>query len=125
MAQSISTDYFHQTSPKVAPIPFRMNMVEETIKKAPLRIGYFVDDGFLKPVPGCARVVNETVAKLTAMGHELIPFTLPKPYEAAELCFKTFGTDSGYLCKLFNDELPDKYMSDTVSFIKVGYLTKT
>jgi Asp-tRNA(Asn)/Glu-tRNA(Gln) amidotransferase A subunit family amidase len=80
-----NSEYFHKTAPKSVPIPFRMNMVEDTLKVKSLRIGYFAEDGFLKATPGCERVVYETVTKLEAMGHHLIRFDLPRAFEAAGL----------------------------------------
>lgn len=91
--QLLGSDFFHQTAPKHVPLPLRTNLIDETLKKKSLRIGYFVNDGFLQPTPGCARVVNETVEKLTALGHELVRFDLPRPYEAAELCYRSIMTD--------------------------------
>lgn len=83
LSNSMGVDYLYQRAPKSVPIAFRSVMYEETLNAKSLRIGYFANDGFLKPTPGCERVVTETVAKLEAMGHELIPFTLPRPFEGA------------------------------------------
>lgn len=99
----LDSDHFHKTAPKQVPMPLRMNLIDDTLKKTSLRIGYFTDDGFLKPTPGCARVVSETVDKLSAMGHQLIRFDIPRPFEAASLCFRSVMTDGGtYLVSYFN-----------------------
>ena len=37
--------------------------------KAPLKIGYYVDDGYVTSVPAMRRAVMETVDKLRANGH--------------------------------------------------------
>lgn len=121
--QVLGSDYFHKTAPKHVPLPLRQNLIHDTLKKRPLRIGYFADDGFLKPTPGCSRVVNETVDKLSAMGHELIRFDLPRPFEAAELCYKSIMTDGGtYLCKLYENDIVDQYLTSFVALINVSFL---
>ena len=60
-------------SPKSVPLPLKVDDVY--VKKRDsrkLRLGYFLEDGFLAPVPGCARVVRETVERLRADGHEMV-----------------------------------------------------
>lgn len=39
--------------------------------------------GILQATPGCERVVHETVDKLKSLGHDLVRFDLPRPFEAA------------------------------------------
>jgi Asp-tRNA(Asn)/Glu-tRNA(Gln) amidotransferase A subunit family amidase len=122
LEQALASNYFHKTAPKTVPLPLRKNLIEETLNKKSLRIGYFVDDGFLKPTPGCARSVIETVAKLEALGHELVRFDIPRPYEAAEYCYKSIMTDGGtYLCKLYSKDIVDTYLSSFVMLINVSF----
>ncbi|KAI6181188.1 Fatty-acid amide hydrolase 1 [Aphelenchoides besseyi] len=117
LEQILKNDYLHLTSPRHIPLPLRLDIVDQTVKKT-LRIGYFEDDGFLKATPGCARVVRETVEKLKAAGHELVLFKVPRPYDAAELCYKSIMTDGGsYLCKLYSREIVDQYMKAFVFMI--------
>ncbi|VBB28696.1 unnamed protein product [Acanthocheilonema viteae] len=72
-----------------------------------LRIGYYVDDGFMKPVPACSRAVAQTVEKLKAIGHEMVLFHLPDPKNAASLFYRglmPYGRDQ--LIKVYANELP-------------------
>ncbi|CAG9537517.1 unnamed protein product [Cercopithifilaria johnstoni] len=71
-----------------------------------LRIGYYIEDGFMKPVPACSRAVVQTVEKLKAAGHELVLFHLPDPENAASLFYRNlmpYGKDQ--LLKLYADEV--------------------
>lgn len=113
----LQSHFLHKTAPRHVPLPLRMDVIEET-KKKKLRIGYFENDGFLPPTPGCARVVRETVEKLKAQGHELVVFKTPRPSEAARLCYTSIMTDGGsYLCKLYSGEIVDPYMKAFVFMI--------
>jgi len=50
-----------------------------------LKVGYFIDSGFVNPVPPVSRAMTETLAALKSAGHELVEF----PAIDAELAFKT------------------------------------
>ena len=41
-----------------------------------LRIGWYVDDGFMTPTPPCQRAVHAAVEILSAAGHHVEPFDL-------------------------------------------------
>jgi fatty acid amide hydrolase len=43
----------------------------------PLRVGYFVSDGWFEPCAAARRAVMETVSNLKAAGHTVVPFELP------------------------------------------------
>ncbi|CAD5219980.1 unnamed protein product [Bursaphelenchus okinawaensis] len=123
--QVLGLESFHKSCPTAVPMPLKMDIINETANKK-LRIGYFSDDGFLKPSTGCERVVVETVEKLKAQGHELVHFRLPRPNHAAEICYKSILTDGGtFLCNLFRGEVIDQYMSSFVSLIKIPLLLRT
>lgn len=47
----------------------------ETKKK--LKVAYYVDDGFVKASPACARGVMESVEALREQGHECIEWCPP------------------------------------------------
>ncbi|GMT03395.1 hypothetical protein PENTCL1PPCAC_25569, partial [Pristionchus entomophagus] len=44
--------------------------------KKKLRIGYFLSDGFINPLPCMNRAIREAVDELKARGHEMIPFSM-------------------------------------------------
>jgi Asp-tRNA(Asn)/Glu-tRNA(Gln) amidotransferase A subunit family amidase len=122
LEQTLGSLYLHETSPKHVPLPLNLETIKKTTQRK-LKIGYFLDDGFLKPTPGCARVVSETVEKLRNDGHEMIHFKVPRPYEAASLTYKSIMTDGGtYLCKLYEHDLVDPYLSNFVTLINVSVL---
>ena len=43
-----------------------------------LRIGFYYDDNYLKPVPAVKRAVELARRALDAAGHTLVPFTVPR-----------------------------------------------
>ena len=51
LEQVIGNEEYRKLAPKSTPIPLRQEMMSETEQKKALRIGYYVHDGFLKPVP--------------------------------------------------------------------------
>lgn len=50
--QVFGSEDYHKLVPKCAPIPYRPHLYSETTSKKSLRIGYFTNDGFLRPTPG-------------------------------------------------------------------------
>ncbi|KAK0400304.1 hypothetical protein QR680_003446 [Steinernema hermaphroditum] len=113
----LSSESYVEISRKTAPIPFRHSIVNH---KRKLKIGYFVDDGFLKPVPACARVVTETVEKLKEAGHELVVFKIPNSSQMAELFYKNLMPDGGeYIKGLFANDVIDIYMKNFVNLLKI------
>ncbi|KAM3725335.1 Monoglyceride lipase [Dirofilaria immitis] len=87
-----------------------------------LRIGYFVDDGFLKPVPACSRVVVQTVEKLKAIGHEMILFHLPEPAQAASLFYSSimpYGREQ--ILQVYANEVIHPFIRKVVFLLKLPY----
>lgn len=58
---------------RVTPIPWRENAFQD-VQSRPLRIGILLDDGVVKVHPPIERVLKELAAKLTAAGHEVVPW---------------------------------------------------
>eukprot|EP00300_Choanocystis_sp_HF-7_P043044 c9680_g1_i1.p1 GENE.c9680_g1_i1~~c9680_g1_i1.p1 ORF type:complete len:612 (+),score=91.69 c9680_g1_i1:271-1836(+) len=64
------------------PLPYRESLARAT---APLRIGYYVDDGYCAASSSFARAIDDVRAKLETLGHTLVPFTVPAVHEAVPL----------------------------------------
>lgn len=77
----------------------------------PLRIGYYVDDGFFTPAPACQRAVLETVEALRSAGHTLIPFSPPNVSKAVRLYYGVMAADGGegFVRALEGEELNSMY----------------
>ncbi|VDN01234.1 unnamed protein product [Thelazia callipaeda] len=91
----------------------------------PLRIGYFVEDGFMKPVPACARAVIQTVEKLKTLGHELVQFHLPEPENAASLFYKNLMPHGGdFLVQLYSNEETPSYLRTFTFLLKVPFFVR-
>ncbi|KAL3831831.1 hypothetical protein ACJMK2_023533 [Sinanodonta woodiana] len=72
--KALLCDDMFDLDPTVPPIPFRTEIYEKTNE---LKIGYYVFDGYLKPVPACKRAVMDAKDILEREGHKLIPFEVP------------------------------------------------
>jgi fatty acid amide hydrolase len=107
-------------SPRSISMPFDMSKVQKKPQK--LRIGYFADNGFLKPIPSASRVVRHTVKMLEAEGHEVFQFDVPHPQLMAELVFKNILPDGGqYMKELFNGDLVDENMTQFLFLLRVSF----
>lgn len=126
-------DYKKLILRNAASLPFKHETYNKTIKMKKMRIGYFSDDGFLKPVPACARVVLETKEKLEAAGYELVKFNVPNPKKIASCTFKSLIPDNGvYIVNEYTKNIIDNHLKQFIfllrvpTFLKsiVGYLIK-
>ncbi|GMS92189.1 hypothetical protein PENTCL1PPCAC_14364, partial [Pristionchus entomophagus] len=104
-----STNWQSEFDPYVPPVLWRQDLYEEGRK---YRIGYYLDDGWFTPTPGCVRVVEEAKAVLQAKGHTLIPYAPPNMPEMYRLFVRSVCVDGGaYLINLMdNDIVPPKFL---------------
>jgi Asp-tRNA(Asn)/Glu-tRNA(Gln) amidotransferase A subunit family amidase len=87
-----------------------------------LRIGYNFDDGFIKPVPACARAVERCVDVLRSSGQEMVYFPIPEPDKAANIFFKNILCDGGdHLNKTFDENPVDPYLKTFAYMLKVPF----
>ncbi|TPX36187.1 glutaminyl-tRNA synthase (glutamine-hydrolysing) [Synchytrium microbalum] len=61
--------------------------------KAKLRFGYYIDDGFVRATPPCARAVAETLMALEAQGYECVRFDPPDVPQALRLALALLVAD--------------------------------
>ncbi|CAB3405899.1 unnamed protein product [Caenorhabditis bovis] len=95
---------------------------QEFTSTRPLRIGYYIDDGWFTPTPACQRAVLEAKQILERNGHKLVPFTPPDVANVICHLLRAICVDSGrYLRnKLLNDVAdPHCYFSMALWFIPV------
>ncbi|ODQ50774.1 amidase, partial [Saitoella complicata NRRL Y-17804] len=85
-------DLIHGRSP--LPIPWRGEEVDK-VQKMKLRIGYYLEDGWCKTSPACARAVQECVKSLTQAGHDVVKIAPPQAERAAKI-FIALSTADGY-----------------------------
>ena len=78
----------HQVDPEIPPLPFSMQT-----KPRSLRIGYYIDDGFLPSFAACSRAVIMAKEALEELGHELVPVQVPRPRDMMRLTLCLFGAD--------------------------------
>ncbi len=65
-----------EEDPHVCPVPWN-GILAQRGPGRPLKIGYFVSDGWFEPCNAVSRAVHEAVDALENAGHEVIPFTPP------------------------------------------------
>uniref|UniRef100_A0A915P933 Amidase domain-containing protein n=1 Tax=Meloidogyne floridensis TaxID=298350 RepID=A0A915P933_9BILA len=114
---------YHKLVPESIPLPLNLQKMEEFERRweaKQLRIGYNFNDGFIKPVPACARVVERCVEILRSSGQEMVYFPIPEPEKAASLLFKNIACDGGaFLKKTFSENPVDKYLKRFAFMLKI------
>ncbi|XP_064649752.1 fatty-acid amide hydrolase 1-like [Lineus longissimus] len=90
--QALLCPYLFQLDPKVPAIPFRNDIFES---KQSLRIGYYVNDGFLQAAPACERAVEVAKGVLERLGHTLVPWCPPNVEHGITYCYKNAVTGDG------------------------------
>jgi len=96
----------------VVPLPWR----EANLPKV-LKIGYWTDDGFVKASPANVRAVNETVAALRELGHEVVEFPAPNAARALAI-FAALTSADGYK-QLLGNIGPDP-MEPSMKLVTLG-----
>ncbi|BGP26690.1 fatty-acid amide hydrolase [Rhodotorula toruloides] len=95
----------------------------------PLRIGVLRDNGMVRPHPPIRRVLDETVAKLKAAGHEVIDWDVaPLHVKAHKLAFAFFHQDGGAMLRAtLQDEpvLPNIYTGKLGSELSTDEVLKS
>lgn len=61
----------------------------------PLRIGYYIDDGWFTPTPAVQRAVLEAKKHLEARGHTLVPFKPPNIAKMFQMYVRALTVDGG------------------------------
>lgn len=96
---------------EVAPLPFR-----EVILPGRLKFGYYIDDGFVKASPACARAVLDAAEALRVHGHECVEIDWPFTSEPAQL-FSALTSADGYRTLL--DPIGSDPLEDTLSLLRM------
>ncbi|XP_052784413.1 fatty-acid amide hydrolase 1-like isoform X2 [Mya arenaria] len=80
--------------PQIPPMAFNTQLYES---KRQLRIGYYVSDGYVPPIPGVERGLLEAKVALERFGHTLVPFEVPDAAHMFSVLFSkaAFG-DGGH-----------------------------
>ncbi|XP_078320644.1 vitamin D3 hydroxylase-associated protein-like [Crassostrea virginica] len=88
--QALLCQYMFDLDPTVPPIPFREEIYQD---KRPLKIGFYLNDGYIPSVPSMHRAVNKAKAILEAQGHTLVPMQPLDPKRMFRLFLDTVGAD--------------------------------
>lgn len=78
--------------PLVPPMPLRD---PREIDVRTLRVGYYVDDGIIRPSTAVGRAVSESVKALEGRGVRVVPFAPPDVRDAMSLYFGALSADGG------------------------------
>lgn len=80
-----------QFDDSVLRIPYQH--IFDTFQPERLRIGVIQDDGLYTPTPPIRRGLHESIQKLKAAGHEIIPIKLPNVLQNMHLTWDFFSLD--------------------------------
>ena len=106
----------------LVPLPLDMAAVNKT---GSLRVGYYVDDGFIPPSPACARAVTETVAALEAAGHTVVPFTPPRMADCIALYYALMSADGAHtITDQLKGERWESYVRSLVTAVRIPDVVK-
>jgi len=72
--KAICSPTVHKGDRNVAPLEFDDTVYSDTTK---LKIGYFMTDDYLDPIPTGKRAMKEAIAALQEQGHTCVPFDIP------------------------------------------------
>ncbi|KAM4045150.1 vitamin D3 hydroxylase-associated protein-like [Anomaloglossus baeobatrachus] len=115
-------DELFQLDSSVPPIHFN----EKTFcSAAPLRIGYYSEDGYFLANPGMRRVLLEAKQLLEEAGHQLVPFQPPKANNALEMFLKAIVADgSKTLRDKFDNNIVDPNLAEAFLLYNMSSVTK-
>lgn len=88
--RALLCQYMFDLDPTVPPIPFREEIYQD---KKPIRIGYYLDDGYIPSVPSMHRAVEKAKSILESRGHKLIPMQPVDARRMFRLFLDTVGAD--------------------------------
>ncbi len=78
--------------PLVAPVPVR-DLARIDVRK--LRVGFFVDDGLIKPSLSVQHAIHQSVKALEGAGVEVVPFVAPAIRDAVGCYLAALASDGG------------------------------
>ena len=118
----LNSIHYKTLRPANSPVlKFDMTPANEGFEKG-LKIGYYTNNGFLQPVPACARAVQEVVNKLKD-SYKVTEFTVPDPTRMAWLVMSNIASDGfEYWKEIFANEEVDPYMKFFVFSLKVSLI---
>ncbi|XP_056408156.1 fatty-acid amide hydrolase 1-like isoform X3 [Hyla sarda] len=120
--KAIWCDEHFQLDPNVPPLYFNEKSFSSV---APLRIGYYEEDGFFQPNPSMRRILLETKKLLEAAGHQLIPFSPPRVDFVYNLFVKTLFGDGGKpLEHKFDNNIVDPNLRENYRLCKMSAVVK-
>uniref|UniRef100_A0A7E4W9L1 fatty acid amide hydrolase n=1 Tax=Panagrellus redivivus TaxID=6233 RepID=A0A7E4W9L1_PANRE len=117
--QGLFVKKMSKMDPYVPPVPFADDLYNSTV---PLKIGYYVDDGYFPASVPVARAVEEAAEALRKKGHEVIRFQPPRIPEVFGLYFSALFIDGGcYISDRLSGDLFDPHH---LQIILMPYLPK-
>jgi len=112
------TSAAHRPDVSVPPLPWNWS---EYASSRPLRIGYYVADGFIAATPACARAVREACGMLSKRGHTVQVFQPPRAIEGLLLFIKLLTADGGQaVSQALEDEVIDESLRAFVQGVRVS-----
>ena len=107
----------------LVPVPF--DNAEATRKDGKLKVGYYVDDGFIPASPACARAVLEAAEALRAAGHTVTEFKPPRILDAIALYYALITSDRcNTIAAQLDGEVWEDYCSTLITGVRLPPVAK-
>ncbi|XP_035107237.1 vitamin D3 hydroxylase-associated protein-like [Callithrix jacchus] len=116
--RALLSEDMHRLDPTVPWTPFRE---EVYTSNRPLRIGYYESDGYTQPSPSMARAVQLTCRLLQDAGHQVIPFSIPRPAYAIKHLFTggLFADGGATLLEKLDGDIVDPIIKGLVNQLRL------
>jgi len=123
LMKTLLTEEAWLNDPDLVPMPFDE---KEYRNNGKLRVGYYVDDGFVPATPACARGVTDAVEALRRAGHIIVEFTPPGVVEIMPLFFALLGADGmTTVLKSLEKDIYEDYVSSMLVKMKLpGFMKR-
>lgn len=117
LAMRVLVGQGHDPDPRVPPVPW---LEPDQVPVEDLRVGYYTDDGFLRPAPALRRAVEEAAAALEAEGLEVREFRPPGVGDAMRLFFGLLSSDgAAWAREVLGSGKHDRRIRDTIRLARL------
>jgi Asp-tRNA(Asn)/Glu-tRNA(Gln) amidotransferase A subunit family amidase len=101
----------------LVPVPFNE---QECNNKGKLKVGYYIDDGFVSASPACQRAVLEAVEALRNDGHTVTEFNPPRVLDCIAMYYALITSDNATtLANQLNGEVWEDYAARLIQGVRL------
>lgn len=123
LLREVWTEAAWEKDADIVPMPFDEAEVK---KEGKLRVGYYVDDGFIPASPACARAVMETVEALRKDGHTVVEFKPPRILDCIALYYSLITSDGvATIARQLDGEVWEDYCKTLITGVRLPFAVKS